>query len=297
MLSPQVVALKGTTHVKIREVQELRETDMDATLRLLSEAPLQSVHLRSMLIDNGLSHPSNRGHFYGYFEDHRIVGLALLGQATMIYARPVAEAAALAHFAQVVIENNLACSFVFGPTSQVEAFWEHLSVGGRKTKLVRDFRWYVCQQTILPLEHLQLLRANHEDLEVIAAAQAQMVKEGTGTDPRQADPAGFKRRVAERIERQRTWIKLENGEVVFKTELQCVTPEVVYLEGVWTREEQRQRGLAKSCLSELVHRLLKQQLMVTLVVEKEEAAAIKLYEQVGFVHTNDYQARYLEQLS
>ena len=88
-------------------------------------------------------------------------------------------------------------------------------------------------------------------------------------------------------------IKLEFGEVIFKTELQSVTPEVVYIEGVWTREDHRSQGVAKSCLNELVHRLLKQHSMVCLAVEPEEEAAMKLYEQIGFKFAECYQARYL----
>jgi predicted GNAT family acetyltransferase len=159
--------------------------------------------------------------------------------------------------------------------------------------MVRDLAWFVCQKPRLAVKSLQLRRANQEELEPIADAQAEMFKEATGTDPREADPDGFMRRVAERIERNRTWIKIENNEVIFKTELQSVTPEVVYIEGVWTREDQREQGLAKQCLTELAHRLLKQHKLLCLAVEPEEEAAIKLYEQVGFACAESYQARYL----
>jgi ribosomal protein S18 acetylase RimI-like enzyme len=48
------------------------------------------------------------------------------------------------------------------------------------------------------------------------------------------------------------------------------------------------------CLNELVQGLLKQHAMVCLVVEPEEEAALKLYEQAGFKSTECYQARYLK---
>ena len=296
MLAHNLFAYKSHQAIRAQTVRELMEADLKPALGLLSENMLRSIHLRSMLADNGLSHPSNRGHFYGYFEDKQLVGLALLGHAIMIYARPEAEAQALALFAQKVMETNVSGNVIYGPFQQVETFWSHLEKLGRETKMVRNLRWYVCQKPLLPVASLQMRRANLEELEPIAEAHAKMLMEETGTDPRTVDSEGFRRRVAERIGRHRTWIKLENNEVIFKAELQSVSPEVVYLEGVWTHEPQRDKGIAKACLTELVHRLLKQHQLLCLAVEPEEEIAIKLYEQVGFVHAEQYHARYLKPL-
>lgn len=294
MFTNHLFAFEGYRAIRTQVVRELLAADVPQALSLLAGNPLHSVHLRGMLLDNGLSHPSNRGRFYGYYENDQLVAVALLGHATMMYARPEAEAEAVQYFAQQVAEHNLACNVVFGPKSQVEAFGAALTALGRGTKMVRDMQWYVCTKAKQSLTSLQLRRANLDELEPVAQAQAEMFLEATGTDPRVADPEGFTRRVAERIERQRSWIKLEAEAVLFKTELQCVTPEAVYLEGVWTREDQREKGVAKSCLNELVHRMLKQHQMLCLVVEHDEEAARKLYEQVGFQYAEEYQARYIE---
>ena len=294
MYANHLFAFESYQAVHSQSARELLDTDLDAALRLLAENPLRSVHLRGLLLDNGFSHSSNRGRFYGYFENNQLVAIALLGHATMIYARPEAEAEALRYFAQQMVENNVTCNVVFGPEAQVEAFGAYLAELGRGTKMVRELHWYVCNKPMLPVTSLQVRRASHEELEPVAQAQAEMFQEATGTDPRVADPEGFVRRVAERINRNRTWIKLDSGEVVFKTELQSVTPEVVYLEGVWTREDHRAQGVAKSCLNELVHRLLKQHSSLCLAAEPEEEAAMKLYEQLGFKSSERYQARYLK---
>lgn len=274
--------------------RELQDTDIPAALALLAERPLQGVHLRSLLLDNGLAHAANRGRFFGYFADGVLVGVALLGHATMLYVRPAVEAAALAFFAQRMLAENISSNVIFGPRAQVESFGDLLAAGGRQTKMVRDFSWYVCRQPRLSPHSLQLQRAKLTELEPVAAAQADMFREQTGNDPRATDPTGFQRRVAERIERQRTWIKLTEGEVVFKTELQSVAPEAVYLEGVWTRADQRAQGIAKQCLTELTHRLLRQHQAVCLAAEIAEESACRLYEQVGFVATETYQSRYLQ---
>jgi uncharacterized protein len=297
MLAHDLFACERYKPLKAQTVRELLEADLRRALELLGEDPLHGVHLRSMLEDNGLVHPSNRGRFHGYFEDGQLVGIALLGHTIMIYARPEAEHEALAFFAQKANEVKAPGNVIFGPRQQVEIFWSYLADKGRVTKMVRDFGWYVCQKPRLAVESLQLRRANQDELAPIATAQAKMLEEATGTNPNDTDPEGFVQRVAERINRNRTWIRLENNEVIFKTELQSVTPEVVYIEGVWTREDQREQGVAKQCLTELAHRLLRQHKTLCLAVEPKEEAAIKLYEQVGFVCAEYYQARYLMPLT
>ena len=294
MYANHLFAFEGYQSVHSQTARALLDADLDVALNLLAENPMRSVHLRGLLLDNGLWHASNRGSFYGYFENNQLVAVALLGHATIMYARPDSEAEALRYFAQQMVEQNVTCNVVFGPKAQVEAFGAYLAELGRGTKMVRDMHWYVCTKTTQSLTSLQLRRANQEELEPVAQAQAEMFQEATGTDPRVADPEGFIRRVAERIDRNRTWIKMESGEVVFKTELQSVTPEAVYLEGVWTREDHRVQGVAKSCLNELMHRLLKQHSLLCLAAEPKEEAAMKLYEQLGFQSTERYQARYLK---
>jgi hypothetical protein len=280
--------------VSAREVRELSGRDYDRVVALLSEDPLQGVHLKSMVEDHGICHPAHRGRFFGYFEDHGLAGVALLGHLIMIYATSEAEAGALKHFARVAAEIRAKGHVIFGPREQVQALWRRLSQSGRETRLLRDYYWYVCQQPRLPLERMQLRQASLDELEIVAEAHAEMALEESGIDPRLADPEGFRQRVRGRIERRRTWVKLEDGKVVFKAELQSITAEAIYLEGIWVHPEYRSRGIAKSCVTELAHRRLSRQQVLCLVVEPGEQAARHVYEQVGFERYGDYQARYLK---
>ncbi len=297
-----MLALKTPGGVPIRlitsqAVRAVMQADMDAILTLLASDPVRGVHLQSMLQDNGLVNPANRGTFYGYYENNKLAGIALLGHATMIFARPDVEIEALQSFANTVQEQNLNITLMFGPKAQVEMFGDMLAATGRETKLVREMQSYVCTKPKKSVASLQIQRANPENAQVVSEAQAQLFIEATGVDPREKDSEGFSKRVQARIEHKRTWIKLENEEVVFKAELQSLTPEVAYLEGVWTREDKRKQGIAGSCLNELVHRLLKQQLFVTLVVDEDEQAIVGLYEKIGFKYASDYQARYFHPVS
>ncbi|MEO6391328.1 MAG: GNAT family N-acetyltransferase, partial [Pyrinomonadaceae bacterium] len=185
---------------------------------------------------------------------------------------------------------------IFGPSAEVAEVWEHLSAGGRQSKLLREHHWCVCEKPSLPLRNLQMRRASSEELEIVSAAQAEMINEECGVDPRSADPDGFRERVSERIRKGRIWCRIENEMVVFKADLISVSPEAVYLEGVWTHPKYRQQGIAKSCLNELAYRLLRQYKYVCLIVEPNDTVARHIYESVGFVHTMQYSAHYLQPL-
>ncbi len=269
-------------------VRELDELDYRQALALLAEHPLEGVHLESLINDHGLTSPALRGRFFGYFEQDRLTGIALIGHQIMFCAPD----AAIPQLARTAATSNLRTAVIFGPTTQVELFWQHYAAEGRELKLQRDFYWYVCEAPAQSLRQFQLVQATPEHLAAVMEAQASTFIEATGTDPRQTDPEGFRRRTLERIERGRTWIKLEDDTVVFKAELQSVTPDVIYLEGIWTHAEYRQRGLAKECVVELTHRRLRQQQVLCLAVEPDEAVAMRIYQYAGFRHETNYQARY-----
>ena len=295
MHSPSVIPAKcvqnqeGALPATVRMLEGL---DYQQALALLTAHPLQGVHLESLINDYGLTSPSLRGRFYGHFVNDQLTGIALIGHQILFCAPDEA----IPQLARVAANSNQRTSVIFGPRYQVEIFWRHYAAKGYELKLQRDFYWYVCDTPTHPVHQFQLVQATTEHLEVVLEAQAITFQEATGTDPRQADPKGFRQRVRERIERGRTWIKLENDTVVFKAELQSVTPEVIYLEGIWTHPNYRRQGVARECVVELTHRRLREQQVLCLAVEPDEQVAMQIYQYAGFYHQNDYQARYPQPL-
>jgi hypothetical protein len=272
------------------EVRRLNELDYRDVLTLLAASPQQGLHLESLITDYGLTSPSLRGFFFGYFVDEQLTGVALIGHQILFCAPDEA----LSHFARAAAESGIRSSVIFGPRRQVAIFWQHLSAFGREQKQTRDFCWHVCEQPARPLTQMQLLQAAPEHLEMVVEAHASMFIEATGADPRLTDPEGFRKRALERINRGRTWVRVADGKVVFKAELQSVTPDAIYLEGIWTDPEYRGRGIARESVVELTHRRLRKQQIVCLVIEPGEEAAQRIYEYAGFRYQSDYQAIYLQ---
>lgn len=275
--------------VEQRQVRELCEEDRAQVMEFLAHDPVQSVILRGLILDHGMCAPELRGSFYGFFAEEQLFGVALIGHQIVVFATDEAFLA----FARKAVEVKARGYLMLGPQAQVETLWSYLAQQGRETRRVSAQRLYVCQKPSPHADRLQLLRANFAELDVIVDAQAEMALEESGIDPRLTDLAGFRHRIVERIERKRIWIKIEDGKVIFKAEMFSDTPETAYLEGIWVHPEYRQRGIAKSCMTELVQRLLKDHQAVCLIANEEETAAHQVYEHAGFVQVAAYEARFL----
>jgi uncharacterized protein len=293
MSSPATIpqAEEGQSAAGAARVRRLNEMDYGDVAAFLASRPQQGVLLASLIADHGLTSPALRGVFFGHFEGGRLTGVALAGHQTLFCAPDEA----LGRLAEAAAESGVRCRVIFGPLTQADLFWRHLEARGGECELARDFSWHVCEQPARPVREFRLIQAGPEHLEVVAEAQASMFAEATGNDPRGRDPVGFHRRALERIERGRTWVRLEGGRVIFKAELQSVTPDAIYLEGIWTHPGRRGRGVAKEGVVELTHRRLRKEQAVCLVIEPGEAAARHIYEYAGFSRRDDYRAVYLRQ--
>ena len=277
-----------------QEVRELTAQDVESVMRLLQENHLRAVHLRGLIEDYGICNPTAlRGRLFGYYEDNELKNLALLGHHILIYK----ENEGIKQFAEKAAEIKAQGYLVLGPQGQVEEFWSHLSEHGRETRMQSPQLWYVCRKSQLKAEALQLQRATAEQLDEITETHAMLVMEQNGgIDPRDKDPEGFRNRALDRIERRRTWVKVEDGKIIFKAELVCESAEAVYLEGIWTHPEYRNQGIGTTCTLELVHRFMVQKKAIGILIEPHEVTAMHIYERLGFTHEEDHQARFLKPL-
>lgn len=271
------------------ELRELREAEREQVLSFLAKDPVHTIVLRGLIMDYGMCAPELRGILYGYFQDNKLTGVTLIGHQLFVFAADEV----LALIAQKVMEIQARVHLILGPEEQVEKLWSYLAQAGRETRRMSAQRMYVCQQTNQTSARQQLIRANYAELDFVANAQAEMAMEASGVDPRQSDPAGFRHRVVDRLERKRVWIKIADGKVVFKADILCDTPDTAYLEGIWTHPDYRNQGIAKSCVAELVQQLLCTRKAVCLFTDDSEAVAQRVYEHVGFQFAATYQARFL----
>ena len=139
---------------------------------------------------------------------------------------------------------------------------------------------------ILPPAPLRL--TTRRDVAALAAAAAVMHREEMGDDSSPPDPAAWRARMTQLVDRRWSWAWIERGEVVFKAELSAWTPEVVQVQGVFTAPARRGRGAATAGMAALCAMLLDTVPLVSLYVNGYNHVAIRLYRRLGFEHQGDF---------
>jgi len=270
----------------------LNDNSRPDVLQFLEERPAQTAMLSGLVRDNGLRSDFNRGDFYGCRnEQGELEGIALIGHATLFEARSERALYSLANRAQ----NCTGTHMLMGDQDGVQMFWEFYA--GRQAQMRKSCREHLLElrsPVALRLETPNLRLATPDDLELIAPIHAQMAFEESGVNPLETDPAGFRERYLRRIQKQRSWVLIENDAVVFKAEVVSETPLVAYLEGVWVSPEQRSQGQGTDCVLQLSANLLSRSESVCLFVNEENTSALRFYERMGFNDKDSFDTIFLQ---
>ena len=273
-------------------VEPLREEQRAEVLTFLAARPVHTVFMVSMIHDNGLVSPLNRGTFYGCRDEiGHLQGVALIGHATLMEARTPAALAAFSRVAQTCITTHV----MMGEQERLEKFWEIYAEQGQALRLLcRELlieqRWPIEAQEAVP----NLRHATVDDLPYLIPVNAQMVFEECGLNPVETDPEGFRERLARRIAQGRVWVWIEDEELIFKVDIISDAQDVVYLEGTYVAPEHRGKGFGRRCMLQLSRHLLQRASSVCLLVNDQNNCAQAFYRKVGFKVLASYDTIYLQ---
>jgi ribosomal protein S18 acetylase RimI-like enzyme len=277
-------------------ITELNKTDEAEVLEFLSQRPIHTVVMISLIRDNGLLSPSNRGSFYACRnQDGVLEGVALLGHAILVEART---ANALSSFARLA-RNCLNANLIRGEQETLAGFWKYYANGGPPPRLT-------CREMLLELRQLELTQpfaperrtielrpATLKDLERVLAVNAAMALQEAGINPMQNDPGGFRARAERRIEQGRIWVLTHDDRLVFKADVIAEAPQATYLEGVHVHPEERRKGYGLDCLASLTTMLLQRTESICLTVNAKNQNSLKFYEKAGYQFHSHYETIYL----
>lgn len=261
------------------------------TLKFLAVRPIHTVFMAGLILDNGVASPFNRGTFYGCRNREGLLeGVALIGHATIIETESQGCIEQFARFARNCSPTHL----IRGEQDKVESFWNYYSDGEHHARLI--CREFLMKRQTIPtnVETVPGLRqATHSDLEIIVAVNAAMARRENGINPLAKDGIGFYERAARRIRQGRSWVLIENNQLVFKTDIIAQTPQAAYVEGVYVAPEKRSKGYGLRCVSQLAEYLLMRVGSVCLTVNEKFPEALAFYKRAGFDIASHYDTIYL----
>jgi ribosomal protein S18 acetylase RimI-like enzyme len=273
------------------EVQLLTAKDEFEVLTFLSQRPIHTVTMKSLIRDNGLVSPLNRGNFYGCRDvNGHLEGVALVGHATLMETVSDRALHALAQVARECPYTHM----IMGEQERITDFWTNYLDAGRNPRLA-------CRELLLELQipgcseqsGAGLRQATENELDAVMEIQAQLAFEESGINPIETDPQGFRRRCLRRIRQGRTWVLFQNDHLVFKADVISETREVVYLEGIWVADHRRNDGLGTRCMSELSAKLLTSAKSLCLLTNELNTGALAFYRKCGFLFRATYETIFL----
>ena len=282
--TPAVTRSPFSAAPDLSRVCRLTNEDEKETKSFLAVRPVHTVVMTSFITDNGLVSELNRGEFYGFRgRNGNLEGVALIGHSTLVEARTDEALKALAFTAR---SSRTPIHIIMSSGRAAYSFWNY--VGSQKEPAM------VCTELLFevgfpfPVQkcEYELRPARREELEVVAAAQAEVAEIECGSNPMVRDREGFLKRVSRRIGQNRVFVVFDDDRLVFKADIIAETEAVAYLEGVYVAPDYRGRGIASQCLSRLCLELLGRVQNVCLLSNIDFKSAHRSFARAGMRNTD-----------
>lgn len=272
-------------------IKPLANSDESEVLSFLSQRAIHTVSMMSLIQDNGLVNPFNRGTFYGCRDSHgQLEGVALVGHATLMETVSDRALALLAQVAQQCPNTHL----IMGEKERVADFWVHYASAGRRQRLAcREWLFELNWPAASPAVISDLRPATPAELDLVMPVQAELAFAESGVNPLHVDPEGFRERCLRRIQQERTWVVIKDDRLIFKADVISRTAAVMYLEGIWVREDRRNNGNGVQFVNELTHRLFTDAKSICLLVNEDNKRAQSFYRKCGFRFRATYETIFL----
>jgi ribosomal protein S18 acetylase RimI-like enzyme len=251
------------------------EPSVEQILRFCAEDPIERVFLEDM---------ARRGH--GRF----------------VAAGTRAEIRALCHVGVNAVPSGTGCGafgrevaraaprMLIGEENAVTELWSEVRSRLPRPRENRPGQPVFELRTPPPAGETGLRLATPDDLDLLLPACAAAHEQEIGVDPLRRDAEGFRWRTRAQIEEGRSWLWVEQGVILFKSEASAWTPQAVQLQQVWVDPAARRHGYGSRGLRDLCRLLLEQTPAVCLFVRADNAPAIRLYESIGMEHVLDYRS-------
>jgi len=265
-------------------VERLQASHLVETFAFLDRDPVLNVYLLALVLRDALGQP--RDEYWAVRRDGEMVGLLHLGgnSGAVLPIGDDDEAMRLLGDQARTRLSALPRRFqVIGPSHSVAAFLQRFEPSGLSPRLDRAQVYMALERSELPsFSPLpDLVAAQPDDVLLLYETGADLRAEELEEDPREVDPAGYRRRVEEEARDGHTFLWKDAEGLRFRASVSAITADAAQVSGVFTPRERRRKAFATLGLAELCGRLLQRSRAVCLFVNLNNAPALALYRRLG----------------
>jgi hypothetical protein len=262
-------------------VRALTTADRDQALEVCARDARTNVFVAARILDGGLA--SSPGALLGYDEGS---GLESICWASANLVPVGCDGPALSAFAAKMRRWRHQCSSVFGPSQMVLPIWEELRANWGPARAVRSHQPVLATAGPLPagVPIDPLVRpARFDEVDAVMPAATAMFTEEIGYPPYRGSGHLYRQGIASLIRTGHTFVRVQDGEVVFKADVGSVALGVAQVQGVWVAPRWRGQGLAVPAMAAVVEQVRAEIApVVTLYVNDFNTPARATYARVGF---------------
>lgn len=262
-------------------VRILTSWDAVTARRLVAEDPVTNVFVASRL-DAGVLNPGAPGLLWGWPGDNPTALLHIGANLVPV----VTDSDPLPAFVEAAGRRRT-CQSIVGPSWFVLPLWRAL--GDRWGKAYSQVREVRPRQPVMAISGQLRTAADPRvrpitsaDFESYFAASVAMYTEEVGADPLAGGDASYRGYCQWLVDGGRAFGIVEDGRVVFKTDIGAASGTVAQIQGVWLDPSLRGRGLSVPAMAAVTEYVLADYQTACLYVNDFNVRAIRCYERVGF---------------
>lgn len=266
----------------VGSVRPITASDASAVIAVLETDPVTHCFVASRVRVAGADPWRLGGDLLGYFDDSGLQSMVYLGANLVpVCTTPASRAA----FADRLRPRGRRCSSLVGPAEEVLDLWRLLEPSWGEPREVRSVQpLMLLDGEPLVESDVQVRQSAEADLDVLVPACVEMFTAEVGVSPTAGGAVhAYRGRIAEIVEQGRSFVRIDDGVVVFKAEIGAATAGVCQVQGVWVDPAYRGRRLSEAGMAAVV-RLARARIAsgVSLYVNDYNTAARKSYRAVGF---------------
>ncbi|GAA2036335.1 GNAT family N-acetyltransferase [Terrabacter terrae] len=263
-------------------MRPLSGADHEAALAVCARDRVANAFVAARIVEGSLR--ASPGALLGHWSEGRLRGLAWVSANVV----PVElDDDGVTAVASRIIRMRRQCASVFGPSEQVAGLWERLSPTWGPARAIRGHQPLLTTTT--PPSSLGLALdpdvrpARIDEVELVLPAAAHMFTEEIGYPPYFGSDRGYRASIAALIRAGHTFVKVQDGEVVFKADVGSLALGCAQVQGVWLHPRLRGQGLSVPAMASVVEQVLTSMAdEVSLYVNDYNAAARATYDRCGF---------------
>lgn len=263
-------------------VRTLGRGDLELIHEVLDRQPLIDMFVRHRVDSTRLDRRWFGAELWGYFEDGAMVSLLHVG-ANVVPSQ--ATPAAITAFGHRLLAHGHKPSSLVGPAAAVLPLWDIVSDQWGPARSPRPAQPFMVLEhdSDVPLDP-RVKPVRIDQVDDLYPACVAMFTEEVGVHPESVgSPTGYRARVTQLVSMGWSYAIIENGTVLFKTEVGAATDRGCQLQGVWVHPDLRGTGVAAPALASVIRQVRRQVApSVTLYVNDHNLAARRAYVRVGF---------------